>query len=162
MDIADSVQTTFVRHGKIVACDPRSKTRKSLEYQFLILVTAQCTESLIAKAAAAQEDRLTEPNYPAAYAVSELDRSSAGLGTAHLPSVVPTGAKFVTSAGSPFDPADPDLRIMFRYVWQTPTNLISKAQTFLLNIIREHFQDGLIVFLNKTFPGSDLLQKYWL
>ena len=43
---------------------------------------------------------MAEPNYPAAYFATDLDRGIAGIRTAY----VPAGAPFLTSTGSPFDP----------------------------------------------------------
>ena len=69
----------------------------------------------MAKAGAAQDEHTAEANYPAAYFATDIDRCISGLRSAH----VPEGALFLTSTGSPFDPADPDLQTVFHTLWPT-------------------------------------------
>ena len=92
------------------------------------------------------------------YASTREDIYTAGLRTF----CVPSDARHVTSTSAPFDPTDPHLKYLYREIWKAPQNIIAKSQSILLSVIRAHFTDGLFTTLDKTFPGSDLLQKYWL
>ena len=148
VQVHDSASSYFVRSDQ-------KPTGKELQGLLLSLFTELALLSCISKAAAAQNDRTAEPNYPAAFAATPLDRTIAGLRTYYI-----APAPHVTSTGAPYDHAD--FRDLFRSIWQAPQDLIAKAQATLLAFIRDQFSDELFSPLNPVFPASDLLAKYWM
>ena len=154
IQIEDHVRTIYVCNDK--PADAQSKDH--VTGIDLSLSSELALYSCIAKASAAQNDRDAELNYPEAYASTRQDLYTAGLRILYVPSDV----RHVTSTGAPCDPNDQHLKYLYREIWKAPQNIIAKSQSTLLSVIRAHLSDGLFTALDKTFPGSDLLQKYWL
>ena len=103
--------------------------------------------------------RSQSEEYPAAYAATHTDMVFSGLYALSLPSS--KEASHVTCTGVPFDPDNDELKIVFRTIWATPALLLNKAQTTMKSEIVDVFDTSIFPKLNKTFPGSDLLQKLW-
>ena len=154
VQIFDYIRTIYVRNDKPV--DPKSKD-PLINGLDLSLSSDLALYSCIAKASTAQTIRDADPNYPESYPSRREDLISAGI----RPLYMPPDARHVTSTGAPFDPNDPYIKYLYREIWKAPHNIICKSQSVLLSVIRAHLSDGMFPVLDKLFPGSDLLQRYW-
>ena len=74
---------------------------------------------------------------------------------------LPSDANNVTCTGALFPVGDVfEATLKSAHILTTPA--MSKAQQTMLNIIRSGLDDCLFPTLNSQFPGSDLLQKFWM
>jgi hypothetical protein len=117
---------------------------------------SRCAELLSSGSSAKQQ---SEPNYPDAYGATSTDMTRILCGL--HPHFLPQDANHVTSTDVPFSPADENVLSEFRTIWMTLSQLVNRAQQAMLHGLRSSINDKMFSTLNKVFPASDLLQKYW-